>query len=56
VVQACARTWRAGWVRGTDSIPGTAAEILDDDLRWTRTKGKLPTASWIEVISTAHKV
>lgn len=41
---------------GLDSIPGTAAEILDDDVRWVLTKGKLPTASWIEVISTAHEV
>jgi FO synthase len=41
---------------GLDSIPGTAAEILDDDVRWILTKGKLPTASWIEVISTAHTV
>lgn len=41
---------------GLDSIPGTAAEILDDDVRWILTKGKLPTASWIEIISTAHKV
>ena len=29
---------------GLDSIPGTAAEILDDDVRWILTKGKLPTA------------
>ncbi|ADB35487.1 Radical SAM domain protein [Kribbella flavida DSM 17836] len=41
---------------GLDSVPGTAAEILDDDVRWILTKGKLPTASWIEVISTAHRV
>ena len=41
---------------GLDSIPGTAAEILDDDVRWILTKGKLPTASWIEVVSTAHEV
>ncbi|GAB2634367.1 bifunctional FO biosynthesis protein CofGH [Kribbella swartbergensis] len=41
---------------GLDSIPGTAAEILDDDVRWILTKGKLPTATWIEVITTAHKV
>ena len=27
---------------GLDSIPGTAAEILDDDVRWVLTKGKLP--------------
>ncbi len=41
---------------GVDSMPGTAAEILDDDVRWILTKGKLPTASWIEVVSTAHQV
>ncbi|GAA2017910.1 bifunctional FO biosynthesis protein CofGH [Nakamurella flavida] len=41
---------------GLDSIPGTAAEILDDDVRWVLTKGKLPTAQWIEVVSTAHEV
>ena len=39
---------------GLGSIPGTAAEILDDDVRWILTKGKLPTAVWIEVITTAH--
>ena len=27
---------------GLDSIPGTAAEILDDEVRWVLTKGKLP--------------
>lgn len=41
---------------GLDSIPGTAAEILDDDVRWVLTKGKLPTSTWIDVITTAHKV
>jgi FO synthase len=41
---------------GVDSLPGTAAEILDDDIRWTLTKGKLPTSQWIEVISTAHQI
>jgi FO synthase len=41
---------------GLDTIPGTAAEILDDDVRWILTKGKLPTATWIEVVSTAHRV
>ncbi|GAB3208817.1 bifunctional FO biosynthesis protein CofGH [Marinactinospora thermotolerans] len=39
---------------GLDSIPGTAAEILDDEVRWVLTKGKLPAAQWVEVISTAH--
>jgi FO synthase len=41
---------------GLDTIPGTAAEILDDDVRWVLTKGKLPTAAWIEVVTTAHEV
>jgi FO synthase len=41
---------------GLGSIPGTAAEILDDEVRWILTKGKLPTATWIDVISTAHRV
>jgi FO synthase len=41
---------------GVGSLPGTAAEILDDDVRWVLTKGKLPTAAWIEVITTAHEL
>jgi FO synthase len=41
---------------GLDSIPGTAAEILDDDVRWILTKGKLPTSTWIDVVTTAHRV
>jgi FO synthase len=41
---------------GLNSVPGTAAEILDDDVRWILTKGKLPAKDWIEVITTAHEV
>ncbi len=41
---------------GLDTMPGTAAEILDDEVRWILTKGKLPAATWIEVISTAHSL
>lgn len=41
---------------GLDSIPGTAAEILDDDVRWILTKGKLPSAAWIDIVTTAHEV
>jgi len=41
---------------GVGSLPGTAAEILDDDVRWVLTKGKLPASVWIEVISTAHEL
>ena len=42
--------------RGLGSIPGTAAEILDDDVRWVLTKGKLPANSWEEIVKTAHRV
>jgi FO synthase len=41
---------------GVDSLPGTAAEILDDDVRWVLTKGKLPASAWVEVITTAHEL
>jgi FO synthase len=41
---------------GLGTIPGTAAEILDDDVRWLLTKGKLPAAMWIEVVTTAHEL
>lgn len=41
---------------GLDTIPGTAAEILDDDVRWLLTKGKLPAATWIDIVSTAHRL
>ncbi|MGZ8600124.1 MAG: bifunctional FO biosynthesis protein CofGH [Actinomycetota bacterium] len=42
--------------RGLGSIPGTAAEILDDDVRWVLTKGKLPASSWEDIVRTAHEV
>lgn len=41
---------------GLNSIPGTAAEILDDEVRWVLTKGKLPAGEWIDVITAAHEV
>ena len=41
---------------GLDTIPGTAAEILDDEVRWVLTKGKLPADAWIDVVLTAHSV
>ncbi len=41
---------------GLGSLPGTAAEILDDEVRWVLTKGKLPARTWIEVVSTAHRL
>jgi FO synthase len=39
---------------GLGTIPGTAAEILDDDVRWSLTKGKLPADTWEEIVRTAH--
>ncbi len=42
--------------RGLGSVPGTAAEILDDEVRWVLTKGKLPAGAWVEVITTAHEI
>ncbi len=51
------REWLIGLREaGLDTIPGTAAEILDDDVRWVLTKGKLPTSLWVEIVSTAHEV
>jgi FO synthase len=39
---------------GLGTIPGTAAEILDDDVRWVLTKGKLPADTWEEIVKAAH--
>ena len=41
-------------VHGLGTIPGTAAEILDDEVRWVLTKGKLPADTWERIVSTAH--
>jgi FO synthase len=41
---------------GLGSLPGTAAEILDDEVRWVLTKGKLPARTWVEIVSTAHRL
>ncbi len=40
---------------GLDTLPGTAAEILDDQVRNILSRNKLSTAQWIEVIKTAHR-
>ena len=40
---------------GLGTLPGTAAEILDDEIRDVLSRNKLSTAQWIEVISTAHR-
>ena len=41
-------------VNGLDTLPGTAAEILDDDVRFVLSRNKLSTEQWKEVIRTAH--
>jgi 7,8-didemethyl-8-hydroxy-5-deazariboflavin synthase CofH subunit len=40
---------------GLGTLPGTAAEILDDEIRHILSANKLSTAQWIEVIRTAHR-
>lgn len=40
---------------GLDSIPGNAAEILNDDVRAILCPNKMNTAKWIEIVETAHK-
>jgi FO synthase len=41
---------------GLATLPGTAAEILDDEIRAVICPDKLNTAQWLEVIETAHEV
>jgi 7,8-didemethyl-8-hydroxy-5-deazariboflavin synthase CofH subunit len=41
---------------GLGSIPGTAAEILDDNVRELLSPNKLKVAQWIEIIRTAHRL
>ncbi len=40
---------------GLDTMPGTAAEILDDGVRAILSRNKLSSARWREVITTAHR-
>ena len=39
---------------GLDTLPGTAAEILDDNVRFVLSRNKLSTEQWKQVIRTAH--
>jgi FO synthase len=41
---------------GLGSLPGTAAEILDDEVRQVICPDKITTAQWLEVMETAHKL
>jgi 7,8-didemethyl-8-hydroxy-5-deazariboflavin synthase CofH subunit len=41
---------------GLGSIPGTAAEILDTEIRQILTKNKLSASAWVDIIKTAHRI
>jgi FO synthase len=41
---------------GLGSLPGTAAEILDDEVRAIICPDKVTTAQWLDVIATAHRI
>jgi len=41
---------------GLDTLPGTAAEILDDEVRKDLCPDKINTQQWQEVMTTAHRV
>jgi len=41
---------------GLGTIPGTAAEILDDEVREILSHKKVDVQTWVEIISTAHRL
>ncbi|MFM6196778.1 MAG: 7,8-didemethyl-8-hydroxy-5-deazariboflavin synthase subunit CofH [Planktothrix sp.] len=41
---------------GVGSMPGTAAEILDDSVRKIICPEKIKTATWLEIVTTAHRL
>jgi FO synthase subunit 2 len=41
---------------GLGSLPGTSAEVLDDRVRARIAPGRITTAEWIEVVTTAHAI
>jgi FO synthase len=40
---------------GLGSLPGTAAEVLDDGVRARISPNKLPVARWVEIVEAAHR-
>lgn len=40
---------------GLDTLPGTAAEILDDSVRHVLSRNKVSVAQWREIVETAHQ-
>lgn len=41
---------------GVNSMPGTAAEVLDDEIRKIICPEKINTQTWLEIVSTAHQL
>jgi 5-amino-6-(D-ribitylamino)uracil---L-tyrosine 4-hydroxyphenyl transferase len=41
---------------GVDSMPGTAAEVLVDSVRRVLCPEKIDTATWLEIVETAHQL
>ena len=41
---------------GLDTLPGTAAEILDDEVRAVLCPDKIRTDQWLQVMRTAHRL
>ncbi len=41
---------------GLNTIPGTAAEVLDDDVRAALSPNKLKVKQWVEIVRTAHSL
>ena len=39
---------------GLGTLPGTSAEILDQEIRDVIARGRITVAQWLEVITTAH--
>ncbi len=55
-VSACRSSSAALKAAGLGSLPGTAAEILDDEVRAVICPDKVTTAQWLDVIEAAHRL
>ena len=51
-----ARVFEALREAGLGSVPGTAAEVLEDGVRQRISPNKLPAARWVEIIRAAHEL
>ena len=47
-------SWRSCKAAGLGTLPGTAAEILDDEVRAVICPDKVTTAQWLDVVRAAH--